>query len=284
MEFIIVTGMSGAGKSRAIDALEDIGFYCVDNLPVKLLPMFYDLFDRSKDNTSKVAVVTDIRSGSKLDTLPKTLEIMKSKNQNYKILFLDAKDYVLIRRYKETRRRHPLANDYGSIRQSISHEREKLRPIKQVSNYLIDTSILSTSQLKSRISNIFLIDTGKSLVINCMSFGFKNGLPPDSDLVFDVRFLPNPFYIDELKNLTGQDKPVSDYVLQFDDTKKFMIKLFSMIDFLIPLYQKEGKSELVIAIGCTGGKHRSVTIAQQLYNHLLQNNLPTRIMHRDINH
>lgn len=282
MEFIIITGMSGAGKSRAVDALEDIGFYCVDNLPVSLIPIFYELFKQSKNYNSKVAVVTDIRSGDTLDSLPKILDEMKSKKQDYKVLFLDAKDYVLVRRYKETRRRHPLSNDYNSIRQSLSHERDMLRHIKQVSNYIIDTSLLSTAQLKNRISNLFLGDSSKSLLINCISFGFKYGLPPESDLVFDVRFLPNPFYIDELKVLTGLDKPVRNYVLQFQNTKDFMAKLLNLIDFLVPLYQNEGKSELVIAIGCTGGKHRSVALTQQLYNHLMQNNQSVRVMHRDI--
>ena len=282
MEFIIITGMSGAGKSRAVDALEDIGFYCVDNLPVSLIPIFYELFKQSKNYNSKVAVVTDIRSGDTLDSLPKILDEMKSKNQDYKVLFLDAKDYVLVRRYKETRRRHPLSNDYNSIRQSLSHERDMLRHIKQVSHYIIDTSLLSTAQLKNRISNLFLGDSSKSLLINCISFGFKYGLPPESDLVFDVRFLPNPFYIDELKVLTGLDKPVRNYVLQFQNTKDFMAKLLNLIDFLVPLYQNEGKSELVIAIGCTGGKHRSVALTQQLYNHLMQNNQSVRVMHRDI--
>lgn len=282
MEFIIITGMSGAGKSRAVDALEDIGFYCVDNLPVSLIPIFYELFKQSKNYNSKVAVVTDIRSGDTLDSLPKILDEMKSKKQDYKVLFLDAKDYVLVRRYKETRRRHPLSNDYNSIRQSLSHERDMLRHIKQVSNYIIDTSLLSTAQLKNRISNLFLGDSSKSLLINCISFGFKYGLPPESDLVFDVRFLPNPFYIDELKVLTGLDKLVRNYVLQFQNTKDFMSKLLNLIDFLVPLYQNEGKSELVIAIGCTGGKHRSVALTQQLYNHLMQNNQSVRVMHRDI--
>lgn len=282
MEFIIITGMSGAGKSRAVDALEDIGFYCVDNLPVNLIPTFYELFKQSKSCNSKVAVVTDIRSGETLDSLPKTLDEMKSKKQDYKVLFLDAKDYILMRRYKETRRRHPLSNNYNSIRQSLSHERDMLRHIKQVSNYIIDTSLLSTAQLKNRILNLFLGDSSKSLLINCISFGFKYGIPPESDLVFDVRFLPNPFYIDELKDLTGLDKPVRNYVLQFQNTKDFVSKLLNMIDFLIPLYQNEGKSELVIAVGCTGGKHRSVAITQQLYNHLIQNNQSVRIMHRDI--
>lgn len=274
--------MSGAGKSRAVDALEDIGFYCVDNLPVSLIPIFYELFKQSKNYNSKVAVVTDIRSGDTLDSLPKILDEMKSKKQDYKVLFLDAKDYVLVRRYKETRRRHPLSNDYNSIRQSLSHERDMLRHIKQVSNYIIDTSLLSTAQLKNRISNLFLGDSSKSLLINCISFGFKYGLPPESDLVFDVRFLPNPFYIDELKVLTGLDKLVRNYVLQFQNTKDFMSKLLNLIDFLVPLYQNEGKSELVIAIGCTGGKHRSVALTQQLYNHLMQNNQSVRVMHRDI--
>ena len=282
MEFIIITGMSGAGKSRTVDALEDIGFYCVDNLPVNLIPIFYELFKQSKSYNSKVAVVTDIRSGDTLDSLPKTLDEMKSKKQDYKVLFLDAKDYILMRRYKETRRRHPLSNNYNSIKQSLSHERDMLRHIKQVSNYIIDTSLLSTAQLKNRISNLFLGDSSKSLLINCISFGFKYGVPPESDLVFDVRFLPNPFYIDELKDLTGLDKPVRNYVLQFQNTKDFLSKLLNMIDFLIPLYKNEGKSELVIAIGCTGGKHRSVAITQQLYNHLMQNNQSVRIMHRDI--
>lgn len=282
MDFVIVTGMSGAGKSRAINAMEDIGFYCVDNMPAQLIPVFYDLCSNSKEKIEKVAVVTDIRGGSMFNALLKTLENMKQDNKLYKILFLDAKDNVLINRYKETRRRHPLSNYYQSIHQAVLYERNTLKHIYQSADYVIDTSLISPSQLKDRIVSIFLKDLSKALMINCVSFGFKYGLPNDADLVFDVRCLPNPFYIDNLKNLTGLDQPVKNYVMKFEQTNGFKERLISLIDYMLPLYMKEGKSQLVIAIGCTGGKHRSVALAQFLFNYLTDKGNIANVQHRDI--
>ena len=283
MEFVIVTGLSGAGKSRAVDALEDIGFYCVDNIPPTLIATFYDLCRQSKEHFSRVAVVTDIRGGDMFDSLFSVLDKMRNEGKFYKILFLDARDEVLCRRYKETRRRHPLAeNQLGSVPQAVKLERQILKPVRERADYIIDTSLISPAQLKERISGLFLQDSSSSLAVNCMSFGFKYGAPAEADLVFDVRCLPNPFYIEELKNLTGLDEPVRKYVMQSDATKGFVEHFLSLIDYMIPLYRVEGKSQLVIAIGCTGGKHRSVTLAQLLYNHLMEQNERVSVHHRDI--
>ena len=284
MEFIIVTGLSGAGKTRTIHIFEDIGFYCVDNIPPQLLMTFYDLCQRSKDaGTKKVAVVVDIRADNLLDNLLSAIEKLKNNNKKFKILFLDSSDDVLIKRFSETRRKHPLLENYGgSVSKAISFERNILKTIKNISNYIIDTSFLSPAQLKKRISSLFLNFSTNSLTISCMSFGFKFGLPREADLVFDVRCLKNPYYIESLKNLTGMDKEVQKYVLESNETEKFIKKLFSFIDYMIPLYCNEGKSQLVIAIGCTGGKHRSVTISNLLYSHLLEKDLKVCINHRDI--
>lgn len=285
MEFVIVTGLSGAGKSRAMNALEDIGFYCVDNIPPELILTFYDLCKKSSDkNMQKVAIVTDIRGGVMFDSLFEVLDILKRENKPYKILFLDAKDEVLCRRYKETRRKHPLAENYkGLISQAIKLERDILKPIKDKSDYVIDTSLISPAQLKERISAIFLKNSDYALVINCESFGFKYGTPAEADLVFDVRCLPNPFYIDALKNLTGLDEQVRDYVMKSEHTKGFIKRLVSLIDYMLPLYCNEGKSQLLIAIGCTGGKHRSVALTEYIYNHLLNMQQRATVHHRDIN-
>lgn len=283
MEFLIVTGLSGAGKSRAMDALEDIGFYCADNIPPKLIPTFYELSRQAKGTLSHVAVVTDIRGGNMFSSLLQTLDQMLSDGKEYKILFLDASDSVLVNRFKETRRKHPLSdNCLGSLEQAVRLERDVLRPVKERADYVIDTSLLSPAQLKKRISGLFLGDASDALMIHCISFGFKYGVPAEADLVFDVRCLPNPYYVEELKNLTGLDQPVRDYVLKWDQTKGFVRRFFDLIDYMIPLYCSEGKSQLVIAIGCTGGHHRSVTLTELLYNHLLQQNLRTSVNHRDI--
>lgn len=283
MEFLIVTGLSGAGKTRAINALEDIGFFCADNIPPKLIETFYELSQQAKGSLSHVAVVTDIRGGDMFSTLFETLDMMKEEHKEYKILFLDANDYVLVNRFKETRRKHPLAdNCLGSLEQAVKLERGVLRPVKERADYVIDTSYLSPAQLKERVSSLFLGDASDALKIHCVSFGFKFGLPTEADLVFDVRCLPNPFYVEELKHLTGLDKPVQDYVLKSDETKGFVKRLFDLVDYMIPLYCNEGKSQLVIAIGCTGGHHRSVTLAQILYDHLLEQNLRASVNHRDI--
>ena len=283
MEFLIVTGLSGAGKSRAVDALEDIGFYCVDNIPPKLIPTFYDLCAKAGNTFSRVAVVTDIRGGDMFSSLFETLDDLKNEDKHYRILFLDANDYVLINRFKETRRKHPLAeNNLGSLEQAVKLEREILRPVREKADYIIDTSFLSPAQLKERISNLFLGDSSQALMVHCVSFGFKYGIPTEADLVCDVRCLPNPFYIEELKHLTGLDEPVSSYVMKWEQTKGVVQRLISLIDYMLPLYCDEGKSQLVIAIGCTGGKHRSVALAQLLYDHLLENGHRTSVNHRDI--
>ena len=283
MEFLIVTGLSGAGKSRAVDALEDIGFYCVDNIPPKLIPTFYDLCAKAGNTFSRVAVVTDIRGGDMFSSLFETLDDLRNEDKRYRILFLDANDFVLINRFKETRRKHPLAeNNLGSLEQAVKLEREILRPVREKADYIIDTSFLSPAQLKERISNLFLGDASQTLMIHCVSFGFKYGIPTEADLVFDVRCLPNPFYIEELKPLTGLDEPVYSYVMKWEQTKGFVQRLISLIDYMIPLYCDEGKSQLVIAIGCTGGKHRSVALAQLLYDHLLEKGHRTSVNHRDI--
>ncbi len=283
MEFLIVTGLSGAGKTRAINALEDIGFYCADNIPPQLIPTFYELSRQAKGSLSRVAVVTDIRGGDMFSTLSETLDKMKEEEKEYKILFLDADEATLVRRFRETRRKHPLAdNCLGSLEQAVSLEREALRQVRERADFIIDTSFLSPSQLKERVSSLFLGDASDALMIHCVSFGFKYGIPAEADLVFDVRCLPNPFYVEELKNLTGLDEPVREYVMKWDQTKGFVTRFFSLIDYMMPLYCNEGKSQLVIAVGCTGGHHRSVTLAQLLYNHLVEKNLRASVNHRDI--
>ncbi|MBW7573618.1 RNase adapter RapZ [Caproiciproducens faecalis] len=283
MEFLIITGLSGAGKSRAIDALEDIGFYCVDNIPPKLIIAFYEMAKQAKGTLSRVAVVTDIRGGDMFSSLFETLDQMKSENKEYKILFLDANDFVLMNRFKETRRKHPLVeNCLGSLEQAVKLERDVLKPVRECADYIIDTSYLSPAQLKERISSLFLGDSSDALMIHCVSFGFKYGIPAESDLVFDVRCLPNPYYVEELRNLTGLDEPVRSYVMKWEQTQGFIERFLNLIDYMIPLYCNEGKSQLVIAIGCTGGHHRSVALAQLLYNHLLEQNMRTSVNHRDI--
>lgn len=284
MEFIIITGLSGAGKSNAIRIMEDIGYYCVDNIPPVLIPTFYSLCEKSTDkHLKKVAIVTDIRGGDVFDALFDALNKLKSNNNNYKILYLDAKDEVILRRYKETRRKHPLADIYhGSTSDAVSFERGLLETVRNRADYIIDTSFLSPSQLKERISALFLGDSSFGLVVNCMSFGFKYGTPSEADIIFDVRCLPNPFYIPELKNFTGLDKNVYDYVMKWDQTKGFLERLISLIEYMLPLYCDEGKSQLMIAIGCTGGKHRSVATAQYLYEYLIKKGYRASVHHRDI--
>lgn len=283
MEFVVVTGMSGAGKSRAISAMEDIGFYCVDNIPPQLIPTFHQLCRSAKQPFSRVAVVTDIRGGDMFNTLFDSLEQLRNERMDYKILFLDAADFVLSNRFKETRRKHPLADSYmGSLEQAVKLEREVLRPVRERADFIIDTSFLSPAQLKERISSLFLGNASDALMIHCVSFGFKYGVPAESDLVFDVRCLPNPFYVEELKNLTGLDEPVRSYVMRWEQTKGVVQRLLSLIDYMLPLYCDEGKSQLMISIGCTGGKHRSVTLAQLLYNHLVEAGRRASVNHRDI--
>ncbi len=283
MKFVIVTGMSGGGKRTALKMLEDIGFYCVDNLPVALIGKFVELIANPGSEVTKVALGIDVRAGQSFDELVDILDDIKKAGYVYDMLFMEASDTVLLKRYKESRRMHPLSPE-GRVEEGIHKERAILRPIREISDYVIDTSKLLTRELKEELDRIFIGNEAyNSLIVSIMSFGFKFGIPADADLVFDVRFLPNPFYIDELKHLTGQDKAVQDYVKSFPETEQFMEKLTDMIRFLIPNYVKEGKYQLVIAIGCTGGKHRSVTLANELYDRLKdQGEYGLTIGHRDI--
>lgn len=282
MKYVILTGMSGAGKSSVLKFFEDIGYFCVDNLPPSLLPKFIELCDKPNSEIEKVAIGIDIRGGKLFDDFFTYLSEIKNENHSFEILFLDCSDEVLLKRYKETRRRHPLAKGERLIT-GIVRERELLSDIRRKSDYIIDTSHILARQLKQKINDIFIENKEfDSLMINVLSFGFKYGIPSDADLVFDVRFLPNPFYIDELKPLTGNDVSVHDYVMKYEESNVFLQKLLDMIIFLIPNYIKEGKNQLVIAIGCTGGKHRSVTLANELYNELNKLQYSTIITHRDI--
>lgn len=284
MRFVIVTGMSGAGKSTALKMLEDMEYFCVDNLPVMLIEKFVQLLrDGGSGEIEKVAVGVDIRNGKALDELETVLENINFAGVGIEILFLDAEDEVLVRRYKESRRNHPLAAG-SRVDDGIQKERERLRFLKEYADYILDTSKLLTRELKAELEKIF-VENGsfKNLMVTVLSFGFKYGIPQDADLVFDVRFLPNPYYIEELRPLSGNDHPVSDYVMSFDLAHEFSDKLEDMIRFLIPNYITEGKTQLVIAVGCTGGKHRSVTLANELYRRLGENEeYGIRVEHRDI--
>ena len=285
MEFVIITGLSGAGKTSALHAMEDIGFYCVDNIPPLLLDTFYDLCDNSVDKRmKKVAVVVDMRSGNMFNELADLISKCKLSGKRFRILFLDTKNETLIIRYKETRRKHPLASEFsgGSLEKAVELEEELMKPVKIISDYVIDTSHMTPKQLKERVTNMFTHNAGDGMLVTCMSFGFKYGIPLEADLIFDVRCLPNPFYIKELKHKTGLDEDVRQYVLGFDVTQQFVEKLINFLDFTIPLYKEEGESEVVIGIGCTGGKHRSVTLARLLNSHFIENNQQSAIHHRDI--
>ncbi|MBQ7809662.1 MAG: RNase adapter RapZ [Clostridia bacterium] len=284
MEFIIITGLSGAGKSNALHALEDIGYYCVDNIPPMLLSTLYTLCETSNDSRmQKVAVVVDIRGGEVFDNLFAQLKTFDEAGKRYKILFLDAKSDILLIRYKETRRKHPLSDGISvSTDDAVKLERELLKPVKAHADFVIDTSYMAIKQLKERVTTLFAENAGDSLIVTCMSFGFKYGIPLEADLLFDVRCLPNPYYVKELKHLTGLDESVREYVLKFDETQQYIERLLSLLDYSVPLYRAEGKSELVIAVGCTGGKHRSVTLARLLNSHFIENGQKSTIHHRDI--
>lgn len=283
MRFVIVTGMSGAGKSTALKRLEDMGYFCVDNLPISLISKFAEMAYTPGSEIQRVALGVDIRSGRALDALEDVLEGMAAASQKYEILYLDAADSVLVKRFKETRRSHPLAQG-GRVDKGITEERERLAFLERHADYIIDTSKLLTRELNWELEKIFVEGREfKSLVVTVLSFGFKYGIPADADLVFDVRFLPNPYYVDQLKALTGNDKPVQDYVMGFEVSHVFLDKLADMIQFLLPNYVQEGKNQLIIGIGCTGGKHRSVTLANRLFDLLSrQNDYGIRIEHRDI--
>lgn len=283
MRFVIVTGMSGGGKSTALKMLEDAGFYCVDNLPVSLIEKFVELISMPNSEISKVALGLDVRSDQSFEDATRVLQEMKQKGYQFEILFLDADVNVLIKRFKETRRIHPLAAD-GRVEDGVRTERRVLENIRRGADYVIDTSNLLTRELKEELDRIF-VGNGEynSLMVTVMSFGFKYGIPSDADLVFDVRFLPNPFYIDELKRKTGNDREVQDFVMKHEESEAFMDKLTDMLQFLIPNYVKEGKYRLVVAIGCTGGKHRSVTLANELYGRMKdRGTYGMKLYHRDV--
>lgn len=284
MQLVIVTGMSGAGKSRVMDSLEDIGFFCVDNMTPKLIPTFVGLLNDSAEIREKVAIVADVRLGDSFSHLPDALDELKRMDCQYKIMFMDAENEVLLRRYKETRRKHPLMNDDSkkSLNDIILEERGMLKNIRNLADFVVDSSFLSIAQLKERVSKLFLDDFTDSMRINVVSFGFKYGSPKDSDLLFDVRCLPNPFYIPELKHKTGLESEVRDYVMSFDEAKNLEPKLTDLVTYLVPLYISEGKSQLTISVGCTGGKHRSVVFAEIIYNAIKEKGFKVSVSHRDI--
>ena len=283
MRLVIVTGMSGAGKSTAMKMMEDMGFFCIDNLPIPLLDKLVDFTKSFDTQQKKIAIGIDARSGESLDSLNTVLDELSKKDIQYEILFLDAEDNVLVKRYKETRRSHPLAHG-ERVDKGIRRERRKLEYLKEKANYIIETSRLLTRELKTELERIFVKDEEfNSLYVTILSFGFKYGIPADSDIVMDVRFLPNPYYVDGLRPKTGNDVEIQQYVMQFAEAKEFLDKLEDLVKFLIPHYIDEGKNQLVISIGCTGGKHRSVTLANELYKRLDGNkDYGLKIEHRDI--
>lgn len=283
MKLVIVTGMSGAGKTIALKILEDLGFYCVDNLPISLIDRFTELVLESPGDIQNIALGIDIRSGEELSALGNTLKKWRENKTMFEILFLDAGDRILIKRYKETRRKHPLAGA-GRIDEGIAKERERLAFLKKAADYIIDTSQLLTKELRRELEKIFIENEGyQNLFVTVLSFGFKYGIPADADLVFDVRFLPNPYYVEELRQHTGEEKPVQEYVKRGGTAEGFLTKVYDMLEFLIPNYVAEGKNQLVVAVGCTGGKHRSVTIAREIYTRLASHEeLGVKLEHRDI--
>lgn len=284
MKIIIVTGMSGAGKSTALNVLEDEGYYCVDNMPISLMPKFTELADGHNQDKgyNNIALGIDIRSGHSLAELDSVLDYMKEKKYEYTIVFLESSDEVLIKRYKETRRAHPLAKD-GRVDKAIMLEREQLKFLKQRADVIIDTSQLLTREFKEELEKIVLgRKEFNNLMVTVLSFGFKYGIPSDADIVFDVRFLPNPYYVEELRPLTGNDKKIQDYVMKAPEAEEFLERVDGLIQFLLPNYVKEGKSSLVIAVGCTGGKHRSVTLANAIAKRLSKTPYGCKVEHRDI--
>ena len=265
MQLTVVTGMSGSGKTQVVRFLEDMGFFCIDNMPPILIEKFADMFFSVNGKYDKIAFVIDVRVGEMINQLLDTLQILKENGYDHRLLFLDASDETLVKRYKETRRIHPVASDTGLL-ESIRRERQMLAQLKEAADVIIDTTDMAISDLMQRLKEIYIHngDPQKAITVNIMAFGFKYGIPLDSDLVFDVRCFPNPFYVEELKDKTGNDREVQEYVMKFEETQKFLEKLVDMVRFLLPLYVEEGKTSLTVAIGCTGGKHRSVTLANKL--------------------
>ncbi|MDD2216214.1 MAG: RNase adapter RapZ [Eubacteriales bacterium] len=281
MEFIIVTGLSGAGKTQAINCMEDIGYYCIDNMPPALIQNFIHLTVQGKMKISKAAFVMDIRGGEFFDDLISGLEFLDKADMSYKILFLEASDEVLIRRYKETRRTHPLSH-WGAISEGITVERERLSEIRKKADYIIDTSNMKAAQLSEEIRNLLFSSNATGFTITIQSFGYKKGIPLDADMVFDMRFIPNPFYLASLKKLTGNNKKVQQYVMRFPESQSFVKQIHGLINELIPSYIREGKSQLVLAFGCTGGQHRSVTMANVFKKLLKDDGWRVLTIHRDL--
>lgn len=279
MEAVIITGMSGAGKTLALNHFEDMGYYCMENLPPKFIVDFIELINNSTKSIDKLAIVIDVRARF-FDDLYETVQNLKKMDCEIKILFLDASNKVLINRYRELRRPHPI-NSLGLLPDSIDMERELLSKIKEKSDIIIDTSRLSATSFRNKLNTLFFNGNNKNLTINVESFGFKNGILSEADLVFDVRFLENPYYIEELKNLNGNNSKIKDFVFSFADSNTFITKIIDLLEFLIPKYKSEGKSMLTIGIGCTGGKHRSVAIANKIYEKLKDNHKNVNISHRD---
>ena len=284
MNFLIVTGLSGAGKSMTVNALEDIGFFCIDNIPVALLPRIVDFALQGENQLNRVAVVMDVRGVRSIEQLKEALADLDDKKINYDILFLDANDSVIQRRYKETRRQHPLSvAEKVPISEAIARERKLLQPLRDKSRYLIDIPLLPAAQNRERVCSLFL-DKGESpMALTVVSFGFKYGLPQEADLVLDVRCLPNPFYLPELKHKTGLDQDVVDYVMDSEDSRELLRRYEHMLEFALPLYVKEGKSQLMIAVGCTGGKHRSITFARKIGEFCEKLGYAPSVQHRDVN-
>lgn len=281
---VVITGMSGAGKTQVIRAMEDLGYFCVDNLPPMLIPKFADLCAQSAGKVTRIALVVDIRGGEFFDALIHVLEDMEKQGYMYEVLFLEASDETLIRRYKETRRRHPMS-PHGRISEGIIRERDRLEHIRGRATHIIDTSDLSTNQLREKIVTLFASEREDTRInITVVSFGFKYGIPLDADMVFDVRFLPNPFYVESLRRKSGETPEVSEYIWKWPVTQQFMEKLSGLVDFLVPNYIKEGKSQLIIAIGCTGGMHRSVFVANKILEGLKIKGYKVNVEHRDIKH
>ena len=281
MELIIVTGLSGAGKSQAMKCLEDLGYYCVDNMPPRLITEFVSLAGSSGAEIDKAAFVVDIRGGMFFEDLLASLEELEKAGVSYRIMYLEASDQTLLRRYKETRRNHPMSQG-GSIADGISREREKLGDIKKIASFVIDTTGLKTAGLNKQIKNLLQSDENDSFTLEIMSFGYKNGIPAEADFVFDTRFLPNPFYVTSLKKLTGNNKKVREYVMRSKLSQRFLHNVAGMIETIIPAFINEGKYHLVVAFGCTGGQHRSVTMANELSEILRDNGRTVRTTHRDL--
>lgn len=281
LRVVIITGLSGSGKSTALKALEDIGFYCVDNMPVVLLPQFLSIQSEQAKETSQVAMVMDLREKSFIETYPRIFEQLKERGYKIEILFLDASNDALIHRFSETRRVHPLSQ--SSVIEGVNLEREQLRALKEMAEKIIDTTSCNVHQLKDVVQRHFLSSTAKRLFINVLSFGYRYGLPADADLVLDVRFLPNPYFVEKLKGFNGHHEEVQAYVLRAESSSLFLEKMYDLMEFLIPLYEKEGKPRITIAMGCTGGKHRSVVMANELWSYFASQDYPVNVSHRDIN-